>query len=151
MILKSIMNRTMILKVLVGSHAHGLATDESDKDIRGVCVIPTEDMFRLGFKYHPSFWSKEDGDETAWEISQFLSLATQSHPLILEAFLAPIIAADNWGEELRSLFPAAWTPQKAYEAFTGYAVNQRTKFLDKKDERPAKYAAAYVRVLYNLL
>ena len=43
-----------------------------------------------------------------------------------------------------------WSPQKAYQAFTGYANNQRTKFLEKKDERPAKYAAAYIRVLGNL-
>jgi hypothetical protein len=43
-----------------------------------------------------------------------------------------------------------WSPQKAFEAFTNYANNQRTKLLDKKDERPAKYAAAYIRVLYNL-
>ncbi|RMF60972.1 MAG: hypothetical protein D6743_14185, partial [Calditrichaeota bacterium] len=49
-----------------------------------------------------------------------------------------------------TLFPAVWSPQKTYDAFVGYAVNQRTKFLDKKDQRPEKYAAAYVRVLWNL-
>jgi predicted nucleotidyltransferase len=139
-----------ILKVLVGSHAHGLASEKSDRDYRRVYAIPTEDMFQLGFKYPASQWTKGDGDETAWEIGQFLLLATQSHPLVLETLLAPVIMADEWGEQLRGLLPALWSPQKAFEAFTNYANNQRTKLLEKKDGRPEKYAAAYIRVLYNL-
>lgn len=139
-----------ILKVLVGSHAHGLASDESDRDFRRIFVIPTEKMFQLGFKYSGTQWTKGDGDETAWEIGQFLLLGTQGHPLILETLVAPVITADAWGEQLRLLLPALWSPQKAFEAFTNYANNQRTKLLDKKDGRPAKYAAAYIRVLYNL-
>jgi predicted nucleotidyltransferase len=139
-----------ILKVLVGSHAHGLASEESDRDYRRVYVIPTEEMFQLGFKYPATQWTKGDRDETAWEIGQFLLLATQGHPLVLETLLAPVITADAWGEQLRGLLPALWSPQKAFEAFTNYANNQRTKLLEKKDGRPAKYAAAYIRVLYNL-
>jgi len=139
-----------ILKVLVGSHAHGLASKESDRDYRRVYVIPTEDMFQLGFKYPGMQWTKEDGDETAWEVGQFLLLATQGHPLVLETLLAPVITADTWGEQLRELLPALWSPQKAFEAFTNYANNQRTKLLEKKDGRPAKYAAAYIRILFNL-
>lgn len=139
-----------ILKVLVGSHAHGLASEESDRDYRRVYVIPTEEMFQLGYKYPATKWTKGDGDETAWEVGQFLLLGTQGHPLILESLLAPVITADTWGEELRMLLPALWSPHKAFEAFTNYANNQRTKLLNKKDGRPAKYAAAYIRVLYNL-
>ncbi len=142
--------RHTILKVLVGSHAHGLASDESDRDFRRVYVIPTEEMFQLGFKYPASQWTKGDGDETTWEVGQFLLLATQGHPLILETLVAPVITADPWGEQLRLLFPALCSPQKVFEAFTNYANNQRTKLLEKKDGRPAKYAAVYIRVLYNL-
>ena len=139
-----------ILRVLVGSQAHGLATAESDRDYRRVYVMPTEQMFHLGFKYPATQWTKTEGDETAWEVGQFLTLATQCHPLVLETLLAPVVTADQWGHQLRSLFPTLWTPDQAFEAFTNYARNQRTKFLDKKDERPAKYAAAYIRVLDNL-
>lgn len=139
-----------ILKVLVGSHAHGLASDESDRDYRRVYVIPTEEMFQLGFKYPGTQWTKSDSDETAWEVGQFLLLATQGHPLAIETLLAPVITADAWGEQLRMLLPALWSPQKAFDAFRNYANNQRTKLLDKKDGRPEKYAAAYIRVLYNL-
>ncbi len=139
-----------ILKVLVGSHAHGLASGESDRDYRLVQVMPTGDMFHLGFKFPSSQWTKGESDETAWEIGHFLLMGTQGHPLILETLLAPVITADQWGEELRKLFPALWSPHKAFEAFTNYANNQRAKLLDKKDGRPEKYAAAYIRVLHNL-
>jgi predicted nucleotidyltransferase len=139
-----------ILKVLVGSLAHGLASDDSDRDYRRVFVIPTEDIFHVGFKYPAIRWTQSGGDETAWEIGHFLLLATQAHPLILETLVAPVISSGTWGEQLRALMPAMWSPQQAFDAFTNYANNQRTKLLDKKDGRPAKYAAAYIRVLYNL-
>lgn len=140
----------VILKVLVGSQAHGLAGPESDADYRSVFVMPTVEMFRLGFKYQAGRWIKGVEDETSWEVGQFLALGTQCHPLVLEALLAPAVAMNDWGAELRTLFPALWSPRRAYEAFIGYSLNQRRKFLEKKDGRPEKYAAAYVRVLYNL-
>jgi predicted nucleotidyltransferase len=139
-----------ILKVVVGSHAHGLAGPGSDRDYRLVFVVPTADMFRLYFKPPGTRLAKGGEDETAWELGPFLSLAAQCHPLALETLLAPPITIDDWGEELRALFPAIWSPQQAYRAFIGYGLNQRTKFLEKKDERPAKYAATYIRILYNL-
>lgn len=139
-----------ILKVLVGSHAHGLATPDSDRDYRSVFVLPTEDMFKLGFKPPSTQWTKGQTDETAWEVSAFLTLAIQGHPLVLETFLAPIEQADFWGQRLRSLFPDVWSSEKAFESFVNYAHNQRQKFLEKKDGRPEKYATAYLRVLQNL-
>ena len=139
-----------ILKVLVGSQAHGLSGPESDADFRSVFVIPTIEMFRLGFRYSGARLVKEEADETSWEIGHFLSLATHCHPLVLETFVAPVVAMDEWGTELRHLFPHVWSPQPAHDAFLNYCENQRKKMLDKKDERPAKYAAAYLRVLFNL-
>ena len=139
-----------ILNVLVGSHAHGLAGPDSDRDSRLVYVMPTVDMFRLGFKPPGTRWAKTGEDETAWEVGPFLSLAVQCQPLVLETLVAPIISSDRWGTELRELLPAIWSPQRAYEAFIGYGLNQRTKFLEKKDGRPAKYAATYIRTLYYL-
>ena len=121
-----------ILKVLVGSHAHGLATPASDHDYRSVFVIPTEDMFRLGFKQPGTQWTKGQTDETVWEVGAFLTLATQGHPLVLETFLAPVEQSHKWGQRLRSLFPDVWSSEKAFDAFVNYAHNQRQKFLEKK-------------------
>ncbi|MBX3235992.1 MAG: nucleotidyltransferase domain-containing protein [Nitrospiraceae bacterium] len=143
-------NDYRILKVLVGSQAHGLAGPESDADYRSVFVIPTADLFRVGFKYQGTKMVKQEEDETAWEIGLFLTLATECYPLVLETLVAPVAAADDWGGELRTLFPALWSPEQAFQAFAGYCENQRKKMLDRKDGRPEKYAAAYIRVLFNL-
>ena len=139
-----------ILKVLVGSHAHGLAGPDSDRDFRSIFVMPTSEMFRVGFKYHGSKVLKEQVDETSWEVGHFLELALGGHPLALETLLAPIVEMDDWGAELRRLGPQLWSARNAYASFTNYGDNQRKKMLDKKDSRPAKYATAYLRVLFNL-
>lgn len=147
---KSLQADSSILKVMVGSHAHGLAGPESDKDFRRVFAMPTAELFRVGFKYQGARMTKEGEDETAWEVGHFLHLALQGHPLALETLLAPVVTMNEWGAELRRLFPHLWSAREAYESFINYCENQRKKMLEKKDGRPAKYAAAYVRVLFNL-
>jgi uncharacterized protein len=50
---------------------------------------------------------------------------------------------------VRALFPAVWSSRGVREAFLGYGLSQRKEFLSISDKRRAKYAAAYLRVLYN--
>ena len=63
------------------------------------------------------------GDETRrWEVGQFLTLATQCHPLVLETLLAPVVTLPINGATnfalIEGLFPAIWSPDQAFEAFT---------------------------------
>ena len=142
------MNKT-ILKTIVGSQAHGLANKDSDFDYRGVFVQPTDEILALGPKRTHTCWIEGNIDDTSYEIGHFLFLATKSNPTILEVFLAPIEEADDIGMEMRSLFPHVWDSTDVRNAFIGYGLNQRKKFLDNKDNKREKYAAAYLRVLYN--
>jgi uncharacterized protein len=149
-----------ILKVLVGSRAHGLNTEVSDYDYRGVFVQPTSAILGLNGATQTTSWiegkehEQQAGsklDDTAWEIGHFLRLATHCNPTILEVFAAPL-ADPVWekyeeGKELRELFPAVWNPKSVRDAFVGYGLNQRKKFLDDKDRRASKYAVAYLRTL----
>lgn len=148
----------LILKVIVGSQAHGLATPESDFDYRGVFVVPTSQILSLGVqKVHNTQWIEGSDDDTSWELGHFLNLATHCNPTILETFLAPVegpepaldLQAFDYGKKLRALFPYVWNSKDVYNAFRGYSKNQQKKFLDKKDTRPHKYASAYLRVLYQ--
>ncbi len=138
-----------ILKVVVGSQAHGLATPESDFDYRGVFVIPTVEILKIGGHTKHTSWMEGKGDDTSWELGHFLFLALKSNPTILETFLSPIEEVHPLGRELRALFPYVWNSKLVRDAFIGYGLNQRKKFLEAKDNRPHKYAAAYLRVLYN--
>ena len=151
-----------ILKVIVGSRAHGLAGPESDFDYRGVFLHPTSHILSLGAKPKTTDWVEgvplpEGGedtargkvDDTAWELGHFLHLATHCNPTILEVFAAPVEAATEDGERMRAMFPYIWQPHGVMAAFIGYGLNQRKKFLDGKDVRPHKYAVAHLRVLYQ--
>jgi len=144
-----------ILNVLVGSRAHGTATETSDFDYRGVFVQPTQEILKLGGSLKTTSWIEgrdptEAGkkeDDVAWEIGHFLFLATKCNPSILEVFASPVIKSTEEGEELRELFPALWNPQGVRDAFIGYGLNQRKKLLENKEGRPWKYAVAYLRTL----
>ncbi len=143
---------TTILKVLVGSRAHGLADD----DYRGVWVRPTSELLALGAKPQTTQWTEADKargeklDDTSWEVGHFLQLATHCNPSVLEVFAAPVVEiAVPDGHHLRALFPYLWHPQGVRDAFIGYGLNQRKKFLDDKNRRAAKYAVAYQRVLWQ--
>lgn len=150
-----------ILKVLVGSRAHGLSTETSDFDYRGVFIIPTNEFFTLdGSKPREIHWVEGADhldkagykqDDTAWEVGHFLRLALQCNPNVLEVFTSPIESpADitKEGEHLRQLFPYIWDPKKVYESYMGYAHNQRKKLFDTSPKEPlAKFATTYLRAL----
>lgn len=150
------MEKETILRVLVGSQAHGLATPESDFDYRGVFVVPTAKILSLEGAKETTSWIEGKEDDTSWEIGHFLNMAVHCNPTILETFLAPtakdfVVPHDylTLGDELRNLFPHIWNSIGVKNAFIGYGMNQRKKFLEDKDLRPNKYAAAYLRSLYN--
>ena len=145
----------LILKVLTGSRAHHLHTEQSDYDYRGVFVQPTKAILSLLGHPKQTSWVEcrvpEEGgrkeDDTAWEIGHFLHLATHSNPSILEVFAAPIMEATEEGKAMQALLPYVWSPSSVRDAFIGYGLNQRKKMLENKDARPNKYAVAYLRTL----
>lgn len=146
-----------ILKVLVGSQAHGLATPDSDFDYRAVFIVPTSELLLLGAKPKTTSWLEGKEDNTSWELAHFLNMAVHCNPTILECFLAPLsentlsTPGANWqlGQELRALFPHIWNSVDVSNAFVGYGLNQRKKYLDDKEGRASKFAVAYLRTLYQ--
>lgn len=145
------MSEKIILKVLCGSRAHGLANDESDFDYRGVFLIPTKELLKINAPKVTTNWkegdTKQAEDNTMWELGHFLHLATHCNPTILEVFVAPVVETTDIGTSLRKEFSRVWNSKGVRDAFIGYGLNQRKKFLDKKDCRPHKYATAYLRTL----
>jgi hypothetical protein len=143
-------NIHQLLKVIVGSRAHGLNDEKSDYDYRSVYIVPTTEILSIGYTYVGNNFIDGQKDNTAYEIGHFLHLALECNPTILEVFKAPDIQCSEFGAGLKKLFPYVWQPARAYLAFVGYGLDQRKKFLDKKDNRQDKYASAYIRTLLNL-
>ena len=154
------LNTYEILRVLVGSHSHGLATPDSDYDYRAVFLVPTQDFLTVGTgKVKATQWIEGIEDNTSYELGHFLALSLQSNPSVLEVYHAPLVdfegrlLADEensqLGASLRDLFPYVWSSEKVYYAFTGYGHNQQKKMLDMDvpGDRKWKYAVAHIRVL----
>jgi len=142
------MNKTVLFQALVGSRAHGLNDPDSDYDYRGVFIVPTVEILRLGANPKTTSWIEGDVDDTQWELGHFLHLATKCNPTILEAFVSPIKETTETGDALRALLPLVWNSRGVHDAFRGYSTNQRKKFLEDKDGRAWKYAVAYIRTLW---
>ncbi len=71
----------MILRVLAGSRAHGLATPDSDTDTRGACIPPERYLIGLSaFEQH----ADEHGDHVTYTLGKFVRLALDGNPNILE-------------------------------------------------------------------
>ena len=153
-----------VLRVLVGSRAHGLDKPDSDFDYRTVFAYPTSKIVSVGYHIKGKQWVEGIKDITGWEIGHFLHLATKCNPTALETLLAPVqqdedkdipkICDDirlDFQKDLRSLFPFIWNTNDAFNAFTGYAHNQQKKMLMRKDKKERKFAIAYIRTLWNLV
>lgn len=106
----------MILEAVIGSHAIGLASAESDVDRRGVFVAPTEAFWRL--EKPPTSVEGPDPEQLSWEVEHFCRLGLKSNPTVLETLVSPLVEISTpMGEELRDLLPA-FLSQYAVRAFT---------------------------------
>ncbi|MFD9703953.1 DNA polymerase beta superfamily protein [Lentzea sp. NPDC059081] len=106
----------MILEVIVGSHAYGLASSSSDVDRRGVFVAPAEAFWR--FDKPPTSVEGPDPEQLSWEVEHFCRLGLKSNPTVLETLVSPLVEISTpLGEELRELLPA-FLSRHAVRAFT---------------------------------
>lgn len=140
-----------ILQALVGSRAHGLHTETSDYDWRGIHVIPTSKILSLNYKHNPTQWIEGDQDETSYEIGHYLQLATKANPSVMEVLMSDQVRMTSpYATMLREAFPYMYNPNDAFNAFAGYSCNQRKKLLEDHLGRKFKFGVAYIRTAYNL-
>jgi predicted nucleotidyltransferase len=107
-----------------GSHAYGLATPESDLDLRGIVIPPTN--YFLGFAQRFEQTESTDPDLVLYDIRKFFTLATAGNPSILELlwtaeedhlFVSPL---GRRVLEHRALFLS----RRVQRTFSGYAAAQ---------------------------
>ncbi|MEW6297734.1 MAG: nucleotidyltransferase domain-containing protein [Thermodesulfobacteriota bacterium] len=115
--------RTIFL-TRAGSHAYGLATPESDLDLRGV-VIPPKEYF-LGFAHHFEQAESHDPDLVLYDIRKFFALAAACNPSILELLWAEPedhLLVTALGRRLLE-HRTAFLSRRVRHTFSGYAVAQ---------------------------
>lgn len=86
----------IILEGVTGSTAYGLATENSDVDIKGVYLLPTKKV--LGLKFDPAHTTVDntDPDWVYHELGKFMKLVAGGNPTVSELL---------WLEEYTKLTP----------------------------------------------
>lgn len=145
----------IILRVLIGSQAHGLADENSDTDYREVFVTPTDRLLAVGVSKPKDAWSADDkagDDEAGWEVAKIIHMAMHGHPNSVEVFYAPDDTstlverdglANRHGRLLRALAPNIIPRELFVNGALGYANNCKVKLL--QGDRRKKWAATYLR------
>jgi hypothetical protein len=125
----------IFLEAISGSRAFGLATENSDTDIRGVYYVPKEAFF--GLNAVPQI-SNETNDITYYEIGRFVELLQKNNPNILEVLASPEDCIQHKHPLMDLLKPEDFLSKLCKDTFAGYAISQikKAKGLNKKILNP---------------
>lgn len=141
----------MLLECISGSRAYNLQLPTSDTDIKGVFILPQQELY--GMTYTPQV-ANQSNDEVYFEIKRFLELLEKNNPNILELLST---GADNqlYRHPLMELIkPADFLSRLCLDTFAGFANTQlkRARGLNKKinqsypAERKSVFEFCYVIV-----
>ena len=138
----------LILRVVTGSRAQGLAGPESDTDRRGVFLPTAAAHWSLAGVPHTI--TDDAAEESAWELERVVRLALKANPTVLEALFSPLVErATPLGRELLDLRPAFLS--KRLHATCGNYSDAQFRLLERRrtQGKPVnfKHAAHLVRLL----
>lgn len=135
----------IIFEAISGSRAYGTDLPTSDTDIRGIFVMPTEEVLKANpttdgcYPYIEQI-SDDTNDVTFYEIGRFLELLEKGNPNILELLNVPedcIVYQDPIFKELFA-DKFKYLSKKLRHTFAGYAKTQigKAKGMNKKVHNP---------------
>lgn len=127
----------IIYECISGSRAYGLATPESDVDIKGVFILPWEDYFGLNYVEQVS---NETNDIVYYELRRFVELLSKSNPNIIELLYTPDESVRKTHPVFEKFKEISILSKQCKESFGGYAMTQirKAKGLNKKILNPVE-------------
>jgi hypothetical protein len=142
----------IVYRCQVGSRAFGLASEDSDDDLRGIYLAPARLHWSL-FKLPEQLEFNDAGrDEVHWELEKFLKLALKANPNVLETLWTPLVLhADEVAERLRAMRDVFLT-RHLYKTYSGYVLSQFRRMANthaKTGKYKAKHAMHLIRLLYS--
>lgn len=113
-----------ILKGVAGSHAQGLASENSDVDMHGIFSFRTSDFWRLE-RMRVSI-NKSNPDEAYTELESFLKLALKSNFTALETLWLPKYEEIQpvWGAELIDMRESFLSAPEVKRSYLSYGMGQ---------------------------
>jgi predicted nucleotidyltransferase len=142
----------VIYRCQVGSKAFGLATEDSDDDLRGIYLPPARLHWSLRRLPEQLEFQDSDQDEVYWELEKFVRLALKANPNVLETLWTPmVLQADQTAQELREL-RQVFLSKHVYKTYSGYVLSQFRRMANaqvKKGTYKAKHAMHLIRLLHS--
>jgi len=147
-----------LTKVVVGSRLHGLESDTSDWDYRGIHMHSLKAMISPFRNLKSTTWFEGDTDNTSYELAEFCRLATQGNATILEVLFSDMIEeTTSTADVMRANALRFVDTDRFVRASQGYAHHQLSKLREfeavseNSGDRSAKFAVAYARVMWQCL
>lgn len=130
-------NGWLIFEAIVGSRAYGLATANSDTDLRGVFVLPEDQFFSL--EYTPQV-ANETNDIVYYELRRFIELLEKNNPNILEMLSIPDAFVLHRHPVMDQVHSSLFLSKLCEKSFANYAYTQIRKAtgLEKKIMNPVE-------------
>jgi predicted nucleotidyltransferase len=133
----------IILEGVTGSTAYGLATENSDVDVKGIYLLPTKEV--LSLKFNPEKTTKDhvDPDWVYHEVGKFMKLAASGNPTITELlYLEEYTQLNEVGSLLIDYRDAFLSTKNISNAYRGYAFAQAKKLSSRQKEGLDGYDSA---------
>ncbi len=126
---------SIIFECISGSKAYGLATPNSDTDIRGVFILPKEQFYSLDYVGQIN---NDTNDEAYYELRKFIELCAKNNPNILEMLNIPdecILYKHTLFDEIKK---EIFLSKLCKNTFANYAFTQikKARGLNKKITNP---------------
>ena len=142
----------IIYECISGSRAYGLDVPTSDTDIKGVFLLPQNEIY--GLNYIPQV-ANETNDEVYYELGRFIDLLKKNNPNILELLATPEDKILHKHPLIDKIKPALFLSKICKDSFGGYAFQQvkKARGLNKKIVNPVdkqkKSILEFCYVLHN--
>ena len=121
----------IILEAVCGSLSYGLATPDSDEDLRGIFVAPTKEV--LGLRKPKETIDRNNPDVCYHEIEKYLRLCLKCNPSLLEMlFMEEYRVLTEEGKALVDI-RSAFLSNLVRQAYGGYAIAQARRLNARGD------------------
>lgn len=133
----------IILEGVTGSTAYGLATKDSDIDIKGIYQLPTKEVLSMGFTNEHNTFDHTDPDWCYHEIGKFMKLVKGGNPTYSELlWLEEYTVLSPVGKLLVDNRQAFLSTKAVLNAYSGYALGQAKRLNNRTEQGLDGYASS---------
>ena len=149
----------IILEGVTGSVAYGLNTASSDIDLKGIYILPTREVLKMGFDQKHTTIDGTDPDVVYHEVGKFMKLVVSGNPTATELlYLNEYTKLSPIGQMLIDNRDAFLSTKAVMNAYRGYAFSQAKRLnnrteqgIDGYDSSLKNRFAKHSRHLYRLM